>query len=47
MAVAVPDVSSRLAISVSGPAGRMSEELVERAVPLLQEAGRQLSLQLD
>ena len=47
VAVAVPDVSSRLAISVSGPAGRMSEELVERAVPLLQEAGRQRSLQLD
>ena len=47
VAVAVPDVSSRLAISVSGPAGRMSEQLVERAVPLLQEAGRQLSLQLD
>ena len=43
VAVAVPDVPSRLAMSISGPAGRMTEELVERAVPLLTEAGKALS----
>jgi len=46
VAVAVPDTSTRLAISVSGPAGRMTEELVGRAVPLLARAGRELSADL-
>ena len=46
VAVAVPDTSTRLAISVSGPAGRMTEELVARAVPLLTFAGRELSADL-
>jgi len=46
VAVAVPDTSTRLAISVSGPAGRMTEELVGRAVPLLTRAGRELSADL-
>ncbi|WP_112238349.1 IclR family transcriptional regulator [Kribbella monticola] len=43
VAVPVPDVPSRLAISISGPAGRMTETLVSRAVPLLTEAAKSLS----
>jgi IclR family acetate operon transcriptional repressor len=43
VAVAVPDAPSPLALSVSGPAPRMTEALVERAVPLLVEAGTALS----
>ena len=43
VAVAIPDLPSRLAISVSGPAGRMSEDLVDRAVPLLVGAGKALA----
>lgn len=46
VAVAVPDVAFRLAISVSGPATRMTEELVERAVPLLIHAAAALSADL-
>lgn len=38
VAAAVPSDSSRLAISVSGPAGRMTEGLLKEAVPLLKEA---------
>jgi DNA-binding IclR family transcriptional regulator len=30
-------------VSVSGPVTRMTDELIERAVPLLHEAGRQLT----
>jgi IclR family acetate operon transcriptional repressor len=43
VAVAVPDAPSRLAISVSGPATRMTQEVVDRAVPLLAAAGASLS----
>jgi IclR family acetate operon transcriptional repressor len=43
VAVAVPDAPSRLALSVSGPAARMTEALVGRAVPLLVDAGSALS----
>jgi IclR family acetate operon transcriptional repressor len=32
-----------MAVSVSGPVTRMTDELVDRAVPLLQAAGRQLT----
>lgn len=46
VAVAVPDIAFRLAISVSGPATRMTDELVERAVPLLTTAGTALSADL-
>lgn len=46
VAVAVPDAPARLAISVSGPEGRMTDALVERAVPLLREAGSDLSADL-
>jgi IclR family acetate operon transcriptional repressor len=35
-----------MAVSVSGPAGRMTADLVERAIPLLTEAGAALSAEL-
>ena len=47
VAVAIPDTSSRLAISVSGPAGRVTDELIERAVPLLTNVGKALSADLS
>ncbi len=47
VAVSVPDVPTRLALSVSGPAQRMSSELVDRAVPLLIQAGKGLSADLS
>ena len=43
VAVAVPDAPSHLAISISGPAGRMTEPLVEQAIPLLTQAAKALS----
>ncbi|MGC1208329.1 MAG: IclR family transcriptional regulator [Ornithinimicrobium sp.] len=46
VAVQVPDVPTRLAISVSGPATRMTEEVIAKAVPLLQAAGQNLSRDL-
>lgn len=38
-----PEPISWMAVSVSGPSTRMTDELIERAVPLLHEAGRQLT----
>ena len=46
VAVSVPDVPATLAISLSGPAARMTPELVQRAVPLLTDAGEALSRDL-
>ena len=46
VAVAVPDAPSRIAMSVSGPAARMTEQLVERAVPLLTGAAAALAKDL-
>jgi len=46
VAVAVPRVRSRLALSVSGPVGRMPPETVRRAVPLLTQAGQALADEL-
>ncbi|MGB3829190.1 MAG: IclR family transcriptional regulator [Ornithinimicrobium sp.] len=46
VAVQVPDVPTRLAISVSGPASRMTEDVVAHAAPLLRAAGQKLSLDL-
>jgi IclR family acetate operon transcriptional repressor len=46
VAVAVPSAPAGLAISLSGPATRMTEELVDRAVPLLRDAGKKLSQEL-
>ena len=46
VAVAVPGVRAQLALSVSGPAGRMSPETVAHAVPLLTAAGQALAAEL-
>ncbi len=46
VAVAVPDAPSRIAMSVSGPAPRMTEQLIERAVPLLTGAAAALAKDL-
>ncbi|WP_405484774.1 IclR family transcriptional regulator [Nocardia sp. NBC_00511] len=43
VAVAVPKAPARLAISISGPVGRMTEPLVDRAAPLLIEVAEALS----
>src|SRR5262249_50282220 len=47
VAVAIPDVPTRLALSVSGPAGRVTDELVARAVPLLTDVATALSADLS
>lgn len=47
VAVAVPDAPGRLGLSVSGPATRMTDEVVARAVPLLTEAAEALAKALD
>ncbi|MET0863740.1 MAG: IclR family transcriptional regulator [Nakamurella sp.] len=47
VAVAVPGVRANLAMSVSGPAGRMTPATVERAVPLLTAAGAALAADLS
>jgi IclR family acetate operon transcriptional repressor len=46
VAVAVPGVRGRLAVSVSGPSGRMTPETVERAVPLLTATSAALAAEL-
>jgi IclR family acetate operon transcriptional repressor len=46
VAVAVPTTAPRLALSVSGPAPRMTEAVLERAVPLLQRTARALAASL-
>jgi IclR family transcriptional regulator, acetate operon repressor len=46
VAVPVPGDTSRIGVSVSGPAPRMTPQLVERAVPLLGEAARVLAAEL-
>ena len=46
VAVPVRSALGTRAISVSGPAPRMTPELVARAVPLLREAGLRLSSEL-
>jgi IclR family acetate operon transcriptional repressor len=38
-----PGPTASMAVSVSGPLTRMNNDLVERAVPLLHEAGRRLT----
>jgi len=47
VAVAVPGSQVRLAMSVSGPAPRMSDELLVHAVPVLQEAARSVGAELS
>ncbi|MFE7130459.1 IclR family transcriptional regulator [Streptomyces sp. NPDC057638] len=46
LAVAVPDSPTAAAISISGPAGRVTDEATERIVPILQEVARELSSSL-
>jgi IclR family acetate operon transcriptional repressor len=46
VAVNVPAGAVRLALSVSGPAARISDELVQQAVPLLQRAAAALAADL-
>lgn len=43
VAVAVPRAPSRIALSVSGPAPRMTDDLVARAVPLLTDVAQRFS----
>ncbi|MEO8830605.1 IclR family transcriptional regulator [Lapillicoccus sp.] len=47
VAVVVPDAPARLGLSVSGPASRMTEEMVQRAVPALVTAAAALSTDLS
>lgn len=47
VAVPVPDAPARLALSVSGPATRMTEEVIGRAVPLLSTAAKELAADLN
>jgi IclR family acetate operon transcriptional repressor len=47
VAVAVPDTAIRLAVSVSGPAPRMTDELVAHAVPILRETTKRLATELS
>jgi len=46
VAVPVRDAPVRLALSISGPAPRMTPELVQRAVPLLQDVAADFSADL-
>jgi IclR family acetate operon transcriptional repressor len=46
VAVSVPGAPNRLAISISGPAPRMTPEVIERAVPLLRKAADDLARDL-
>ncbi|MEV4441983.1 IclR family transcriptional regulator [Streptomyces sp. NPDC049577] len=46
LAVPVPDAPTSAAISISGPAGRVTEEATERIVPVLKEVAEQLSAAL-
>ncbi len=46
VAVPITGAGSRMAISVSGPAPRMTSDLVERAIPMLTEASGLLAAEL-
>ncbi|MFG2301469.1 IclR family transcriptional regulator [Actinacidiphila glaucinigra] len=46
LAVTVPDSPTAAAISISGPAGRVTEAATEKIVPVLQGVARQLSAAL-
>lgn len=46
LAAPVPGGITRLAVSISGPAARMTDELRERAVPVLREAAEGLAAEL-
>jgi IclR family acetate operon transcriptional repressor len=46
LAVTVPDSPTAAAISVSGPAGRLTDTATEKIVPVLQDTARRLSAAL-
>jgi IclR family acetate operon transcriptional repressor len=46
LAVSVPDSPAAAAISISGPAGRVTEAATEKIVPLLHEVAAELSVAL-
>jgi IclR family acetate operon transcriptional repressor len=46
LAVTVPDSPTAAAISISGPAGRVTEAATDKIVPILQDVARQLSVAL-
>lgn len=46
LAVPVPDAPTAAAISISGPAGRVTEAATERIVPVLQQIAGELSTAL-
>ncbi|MBT2385111.1 IclR family transcriptional regulator [Streptomyces sp. ISL-11] len=46
LAVPVPDSPTAAAISISGPAGRVTDAATERIVPLLQQVAAELSVTL-
>ncbi|MBT2509033.1 IclR family transcriptional regulator [Streptomyces sp. ISL-98] len=46
LAVSVPDSPTAAAISISGPAGRVTETATDRIVPILQEVAKDLSVVL-
>ena len=43
LAVPVPDSPTAAAISISGPAGRVTESATEKIVPVLQQVAAELS----
>lgn len=47
LAVAVPDSPTAAAISISGPAGRVTEAAQDKIIPVLQDVARQLSVALS
>ncbi|WP_173405747.1 MULTISPECIES: IclR family transcriptional regulator [Streptomycetaceae] len=46
LAVCVPDSPTAAAISISGPAGRVTESAQDKIIPVLQDVARQLSAAL-
>jgi IclR family acetate operon transcriptional repressor len=46
LAVSVPNSPTAAAISISGPAGRVTEVATDRIVPVLQQVAGELSLAL-
>jgi IclR family acetate operon transcriptional repressor len=47
LAVAVPDAPAAAAISISGPAGRLTEASQDRIVPVLKDVARRLSVTMS
>jgi IclR family transcriptional regulator, acetate operon repressor len=47
MAVAVPDAPQPMALSVSGPLTRMSDDVVERAAPVLHDTATEIGAELS